>query len=444
MALVLSMSSPPPKTLPHFLMLLLVAVHLLTIVGGGYFLSPEFTVYPYLASRGFLPYINLIDQHFPILLFGPISLPAFLTTNPQPLLFLFLLITATTDLFFYLAMIRHRVVAPQAWLLLWIAFSYWFSGNTLWLETFISLFLAIIFFISTNRKPLVNFVSGFFFGLIFLTKPMLVFTLIFVFFALQLSLGLFFVAGLISPFLITGLYFFKFDLLPSFLYLTLDFDRRFYAILAAQAPTARQLAETSLFFGSTLLLFLRRQKVLFSALVISALILVYPRFEYIHLAPALLLSLFFLAQTTTIRPVLLVGAVLLFALALTKSYRHRFGNFYLSTETQQVAAYLKQKPQLSLYVLGGSDLLYPLTGRVPPGLTYLPSLPWYLSDVNLTKKMTIALTDSLGTEIAVKTDASVDGVNILNSGAPFVQLIIENYQLTKSIGSYQIYQRNLK
>lgn len=438
------MSSRPHKTTRMLPVLFLIVVHLVAIIVGGYFLSPEFTVYPFLASRGFLPYTNIIDQHFPALLFGPISLPFFLTANPYPLLILFLLVTAATDLFFYLALIRRQVVAPQAWLLLWITFSYWFSGNTLWLETFVGLFLAIVFFTSTNRKSLVNFASGFLFGLIFLIKPTFVFSLILLFFALQFSVGLFFIAGLASPLLITGLYFFKFDLLPAFLYLTFDFNRRFYVVLAAKAPTVRLLVETSLFFGGALVLFLRRQKFLFTALVISAFVLAYPRFGYIHLAPALLLSLFFLAQTTTIRPALLVGAVLLFVFALAKNYRHHYGNFYLDSETIKLASYLKTKPETSLYILGGNDLLYPLTNRIPPGFTYLPSLPWYWQDDVLSQKVVTALTDSPTTQVLVKSNALLDGANIQASGGLIGEFIKENYRPKETIGNYQVYQRIFK
>ena len=444
-ALVLSMSSRPPKTIRKLAVLFAVATHLAAIIAGGYFLSPEFTVYPFLVSRGFLPYVNIIDQHFPALLFGPISLPSFLTTNPQPLLALFLLVTAATDLFFFFSLLRRRVASPEIWLIIWVVMSYWFSGNTFWLETFISLFLAVILFLGQSRRPLVTFAAGFLFGLIALTKPTLFPALVLLFLYLELTPGPVFLAGWLSPVFVTGLYLLKFDLLPSFLYLTLDFNRRFYALLAAKALTLRQLVETSLFFIPSLLLFIKKKQPLSFATILLSLILVYPRFESVHLQPALLLTLFCLAPMIVLKKrLLLPAAALVLAFAIAKNYRHHYGNFYLDAETVKLAGYLKTKPEISLYVFGGNDLLYPLSNRIPPGFTYLPSLPWYWRDASLSQKMVTALSDSFTTTVVVRNKAFLDGANIQASAGLIGEFIKENYRLIGTIGSYQIYQRVLK
>ena len=444
-ALVLSMSSPPPKSIRKLAVLFAVVAHLAAIIAGGYFLSPEFTVYPFLASRGFLPYVNLLDQHFPALLFGPISLPSFLTTNPQPLLVLFLLITAGSDLFFFFSLLRRRVASAELWLIIWVVASYWFSGNSLWLETFISLLLAIALFISQSQRPLVTFASGCLFGLIALTKPTLFPALVFLFLYLELTPGPVFLAGLLSPVFVTGLYLLKFDLLPSFLYLTLDFNRRFYVSFAAKAPTLRQLVETSLFFIPSLLLFIKKKQPLSFATILLSLILVYPRFESVHLQPALLLTLFCLAPMIVLKKrLLLPAAALVLAFAIAKNYRHHYGNFYLDAETVKLAGYLKTKPEISLYVFGGNDLLYPLSNRIPPGFTYLPSLPWYWRDASLSQKMVTALSDSFTTTVVVRNKAFLDGANIQASAGLIGQFIKDNYRPLETIGSYQIYQRVLK
>jgi len=79
------------QKIKYFLIPSALLLHISLIYLRGYFLSGEFTLYPYLVSRGFLPYRDLIDQHFPTLLFGPFSLPAILTTNPWPLMGVFCL-----------------------------------------------------------------------------------------------------------------------------------------------------------------------------------------------------------------------------------------------------------------------------------------------------------------------------------------------------------------
>ena len=444
-ALVLFMSSSLPRLSRSIAPLLVILAHLVAIIIGGYFLSPEFSVYPFLASRGFLPYVNLLDQHFPALLFGPISLPSFLTTNPQPLLVLFLLITALTDLFFFFSLRRRRVAEPQLWLIIWVVASYWFSGNSLWLETFISFLLAVILFIGQSRRPLVTFASGCLFGLIALTKPTLLPALVFLFLYLELTPGPVFLAGLLSPVFVTGLYLLKLDLLPSFLYLTLSFNRQFYALLAAKAPTLRQFGEMTVFFVPSFILFLKKKQFLSFTIILLSLILVYPRFEFVHLQPALLLTLFCLAPMIVLKKrLLLPAAALVLAFAVAKNYRHRYGNFYLDAETVKLAGYLKTKPEISLYVFGGNDLLYPLSNRIPPGFTYLPSLPWYWRDASLSQKMVTALSDSFTTTVVVRNKAFLDGANIQASAGLIGQFIKDNYRPLETIGSYQIYQRVLK
>lgn len=445
MALVLSMSLRPRKTTPLPAVILLLGSHLAAIVIGGYFLSPEFTVYPFLTSRGFLPFTNILDQHFPTLLFGPISLPLALTANPYPLLTLFLLVTALTDLFFFFSLLRRRVASPQLWLLVWIVVSYWFSGSTLWLETFINLFLAIVLFLGGRQRPLVTFASGFLFGLILLAKPTLLPVLALLFVYLKPISTLFFFTGLFTPLLITGLYLFRFDLFSSFLYFTLDFNRRYYALFAAKAPTLRQLLEMGLFFVPSLLIFLKKKQYLALTLVLSGLVLIYPRFEYTHLQPALLLTLFCLSQILVLQKKLILPvAALVLAFAVAKNYRHHYGNFYLDAETIKLAGYLKTKPEISLYVFGGNDLLYPLSNRIPPGFTYLPSLPWYWQDAVLSQKMVTALTDSPTTEVLVKSGTFLDGANIQASSGLIGEFIKNNYQPEATIGSYQVYHRVFK
>ena len=127
-----------------FLVLTIVLVHLFFIYLGGYFLSPEFTLYPYLTSLGLKPYLDLIDQHLPVVLFGPLSLPSFLTRNPQPLLGVFLSMVAITDILFFKLLEKRKVKKPIFWTALFAVSLFVFSGNTLWLETFVAPVLLIL------------------------------------------------------------------------------------------------------------------------------------------------------------------------------------------------------------------------------------------------------------------------------------------------------------
>src|SRR5258706_7714594 len=96
----------------YFILPSALILHLSLVLIRGYFLSIELTLYPYLTSHAFLPYRNIIDQHFPTLLFGPFSLPAFLTTNPWPLFAAFLGTLCLTGLLLFLFFFRFNVHQP--------------------------------------------------------------------------------------------------------------------------------------------------------------------------------------------------------------------------------------------------------------------------------------------------------------------------------------------
>jgi len=428
-----------------FWLIFLISLHLAVILLGGYFLSPEFTLYPYLVSRGFLPYANIIDQHFPSLIFGPFSFPSWLTTNPQPLLTVFCSLTALTDLFLFLSLVRRGIRSPQIWLLVWIVVSYWFSGNTLWLESFITFYLAIILFLGRNHKPIIGLSLGFLFSLVLLVKPTLFPFLILLFIYQKLILDRQFITGFTLPLLITLLFLTKFSILSDFFNLTFTFNRDYYSKYATKIPSLRQIIETSIVFLPPLLIFVRRRKYLPSLLILSAIIPAFPRFEYTHLQPALLAIFFLVAGELSLAVSFLIPiCIILLTFFLYRNLRHNFGNFYLDKQTLRVAAALKSRPGNFLFVMGGNDLLYPLSNRVPPGLTYLPPLPWYWKNEAFAQKAILSLTTSPEALVLIKNNATIDGVNIDKSTGLIGKFIKDNYQEIEVIENYRLYQRILK
>ncbi len=425
--------------------LILISLHLAVILLGGYFLSPEFTLYPYLVSRGFLPYANIIDQHFPSLIFGPFSFPSWLTVNPQPLLTVFCSLTALTDLFLFLSLVRRGIKSPQIWLLVWIVVSYWFSGNTLWLESFITFYLAIILFLGRNHKPIIGFSLGFLFSLVMLVKPTLFPFLILLFIYQKLILDRQFITGFTLPLLVTFLFLTKFSILPEFFNLVGAFNRDYYSKYATKVPSLRQIIETSIVFLPPLLIFLRRRKYLPILLILLAVVPALPRFEYIHLQPALFAILFLVAGELSPAVLFLVPVcIILLAFFLYRNLRHNFGNFYLDKQTLRAAAALKSRPGNFLFVMGGNDLLYPLSNRVPPRLTYLPPLPWYWKNEAFANKAISSLTFSPEALVLIKNNATIDGVNIDKSTGLIGKFIKDNYQEIEVIENYRLYQRILK
>ncbi len=418
-----------------FNLLLILCFHLFLILKSGYFLSPEFTLYPYLRDHGFLPYQNIIDQHLPIVLFGPISLPSFLTTNPGNLLPLFLSVTLLVDLLFYLTLLRRKSPSSLLTLLLWVCLSFYFGGNTFWLETFIVLCLALILFLSLSPREWHKFFIGILACFAFLIKPAILPALLLLFLLLKIRPDRYLFLGFLIPLSLTALYLFKFELFPSFYDLAFKFNKNQYLPQAGKLPNPRQLFE----IGLLALLFIRRR---FLATLTLALFLApaFPRFEYFHLQPALFLLAFLFVPKK--RQTILILTSILLVLSLTKVILHSYGNFYLDESSRLVAGYLSKNEANSVYILGGNDLIYPLSGKIPPGETYLPSLPWYLGVDSYQNKVIANLTIFFDTPVLVNYEASVDGQNIARSAPRIIKYIESNYTLQDKVGGYDVFVRN--
>jgi len=419
---------------------LLFLLHPLLILAQGYFLSPEFTLYPYLYQAGLKPYLNIIDQHLPALFFGPFTLPSWLTVNPQPLLAFFLALLVTTDILFYLYLIRQKTRSPKLLLALFIFASLFFSGHTLWLETFVVFFLSLILHLSLSDRPLSLLTNGFLFALVLLIRPTLFPALVIFYLLLHIKPDRYFFTGLALPPLIVLLYLLRFDLLDPFLNIFFTFNTADYASLAAKLPNLRQ-SFYLLIFLFPLLIKRWSSSVhwLTYLLLIFSFLPLYPRFEFIHFLPSVFFACYLLSLHR--RPINLVSGLLvifLFSSVVYRAVKYDYGNFFLTPDIQSVSELLKQFPGEQVYVLGGSDLIYPLSGRYPTSYLYLPSLPWYLTNDYFNDLQLSALKLNSSAPVVINTQASVDGQSIIDSAGPVYTYLDQNYTTIYTVGPYQI------
>ena len=417
-----------------------ILFHLLLVLWQGYFLSTEFTLYPYLSQGGLKPYSNIIDQPLPALFFGPFTLPAWLTVNPQPLLFLFLLVLALTDLFFYFYLIRTKCRHRRRLLSLFILASLFFSGNVLWIETFVVFFLSIILNLSFSKKPLSLLSMGFIFSIALFLRPTLLPAFIVLYFLLKIKPDRYFFTGLFLPPLITLLYLLRFNLLEPFLNIFFTFNTSVYASQAARLPSSRELIYV-LGFLFTLLIkrWNKSDRVLTYLLILFSLLPLYPRFELIHFLPTIFLSCYLLSRHR--RPINMVSYLLLlfFLFAVVyKADKYDYGNFYLTPEVKMVAEAVEDFPGEQVYVLGGSDLIYPLSHRYPTSYLYLPSLPWYLENPRFNDLQLSALKLNSSAPVVINTQSRVGNQSVMESAGPVFEYIQQNYTIIDIIGPYQI------
>lgn len=133
-----------------------------------FYAFPEFFIYPYLEASGFLPYKQIIDQHFPGAIFWPINLFRLGIDAPLELKYFSLGLIVIESLLIFLVSRKYlgRVVAGMA---VW-SFTFWqtiLSGNKLWFESFAALPIFLSFVLTLANRW---FLAGFFLGFAILFK----------------------------------------------------------------------------------------------------------------------------------------------------------------------------------------------------------------------------------------------------------------------------------
>lgn len=417
-------------------------LHVVLIIARGYFLSAEFSLYPYLVNRGFLPYRDLVDQHFPTLFFGPFSLPSFLTTNPWPLLGLFLVTLCLTDIFFYLSLLRFKVIKSYVWLVFFIVSSVYFSGNILWVETFVNLLLSLYLFLSFSQNNLRKFIGGFLLSQVLLLRPTIAPALLILIISLSKFSWALFLGGL-TGIAIPLLYIFKQGILSDFYLVAIKFNQSVYPQEARALPGKRHIATLLFWLFPAVISFIKNKKILFLIITIFLLILAFPRFGYEHLQPLFFLTTILYAITVKKPNILIYLFILLFfCLNLIAIIRHPYGNYYLTPEVQEISKKIKDLPGQEIYLLGASDILYQLSGKMPPNYTYVPSLPWYLHQKEFNDKIISSLEKSHSL-VLVDPQASIDSKNIVVESGNLFDYIKMNYTKGEMIGNFQLYLPNL-
>lgn len=404
---------------------------------------PELFVYPYLTKIGMLPYSQILDQHFPGLMFFPLNLNTLGFTTPESMHLLLILIVVVNSVWIYKITKSNLAVLFYA---LWQPF---FEGNQLWIDQFLPLFTLPSFWFFTQN----NFwVSGLLLGLGVIFKqtlvPLVAFAGIILLFKRQFkNLFVFGISSLI-PSMAMLIYFYSRGVIQDFWYWTIQFNLSIYAAGGKLTPTLSELIKVS--FPLTLILIsiyvLRksmRSWLMLSFLVFSIIGGV-ARFGFIHLQPAvpffcLLLGLAFPKINKRIKIVLIIPMVILlgwFYLRQTNLGKTRFfetNNLVLISEIKK-----RTKPGEEIFLLGIQPHIYAQTQTVPAGRVFVFQFPWFL-DVSGSRVLN-SLKTSRPKLVVYDSESQIDGLYLRNYASYLVQYITTNYKLVWSLGSVYIYE----
>lgn len=142
-----------------------------------FFPYPEIFVYPYLAKNGFLPYKNILDQHFPSLLMMSFNFRDLGITTPESARIYLIGSVILSHIFIYAI---SQFVIPNAKIRLipnfmFLIFQPLFDGYTFWIDSFLApILLASFYFllrVFKKKDSSALFMAGLFLGLsVFLNR----------------------------------------------------------------------------------------------------------------------------------------------------------------------------------------------------------------------------------------------------------------------------------
>ena len=420
------------------------------------------TLWPYLITKGWLPYKDIAIAHTPLLLVDlTILYKLFGVGLWQLKIYTWLLILLTDVLLFWIVReIWNRKTAILS-LLFFIPFQLFYEGNGLWFDLALAPIALIIYYFLKKKDYLW---TGIFWALAFLTKQTAFWFLIPIGLTLlqrvflqksQQIIKVFkkFTLGVLGTFLIAILTIWALGFLKDFYYWTFEFGIGILPKAQGQInlPTLRQLAIS--FFPFSILAFLpfvqkRKESIQLSTWAIAGTLGAFPRWELFHFQPALpflaIVGGLVLSQINKLKPiikVLLVGYVVLSIFLVSKFYSREWGREtrFFESGVKQIVAYIEENTEQNdkIYVLNAWDSVYAWSDTLPAVRPWVPHLPWYMKIPGIQEDIVSGL-DIVRPKLIVQGEYSETG---LGSYKPELidEFIKDNYEINDNIGSYLLF-----
>jgi hypothetical protein len=398
---------------PSYLVLLIIVIaHLLLLSKITFFPNSELFIYPYLTNQGLLPYREILDQHFPGLMFLPVNFDNLGMTTPEAALHWHLVTVALIQILIFF--VGKKIFKSEKLALLanglFLVWQPFFEGYIQWLDVFLPLFLLpgyyFILKYLENKKDLLSLaVSGFILGLGVVFKQVLV--------PVAVLLGLYilwskrnlkavflFSLAVLTPVAFMLCYLTQIGVLADFWYWTVVYNLTIFAEYGRKAiPSFSHLARFAFVYGIALAILVKYLKklpvFLLGLFLLGSLSSVLARFDFVHLQPSLpfvvLLTAFGFGETLkqdsrrNIRYILSIGLGLYFLVVVywaINFYRGHWGGrvFFFDAQTYQIAETVQKNTELgeTIFIYGAVPHLYQMTGTIPAGRVFVFQFPWFM------------------------------------------------------------------
>lgn len=388
------------------ILIVIILIHISILLKIVFFPYPELFIYSYLTTKGLLPYKQIIDQHFPGIMFFPLNLFNLGINTPDKARFLNLGLVSLNHIFIFLI---ARKIFKSNYLALFVNIMYliwhpFFEGYVLWIDTFVSSLLLILFYVLINGWKRVEkkkeFIAGLILGITLLFKQVIL-PLALVLFAYYFlykkkfmsSLGL--LLGILLPVLLMFIYIIKLDVLKDFWYWTVTFNLTTFSQLGRKYPTFLEILKICWVFSPSLLavfiIFLKKpvkELQLLSIFFICAMFFFYARSDFIHLQPLLpfgfLLTIFLIkiVPKRLIYPVVIIY-LLGSSYLLLPFYRWAINNkqtLFFGDKEREIISEVKKYAGKddSVFSFATVSHLNYLTDTLPPGRVFVFPFPWFM------------------------------------------------------------------
>ena len=435
----------------------IVAQQLLILGSLRFVLYPELVVYPYLTAAGFLPYREILDQHFPGPMFFPVNFHTLGLHDAWDFHLLLMAVAASQTVLTYV--VARRLAGEAAALLAALAFAAWqpfFEGETLWLDTFLPLFtLPALLLLLDARWFLAGLALGA--GVVFKQTLVPLVALAGLFVLQECGLRgwrsvLRFAAGALLPSALMLLYLHAIGVLADFWYWTVGFNLSTYAKIGTLAPRFGDLVRIALpiVIGvvSVAITPARWRAGLVALWGCATVAGGLGRFGLVHLQPAvpsfaILLGMLGVELWHRRSTVALIVLVVVVPVWLGEFYGRRARWLEDPAAKERVASVEKlirdrAAPSERVLLLGVSPQLYASTGTLPPGRVFVFTFPWFLDAAG--DRVLEGLRRDPPKLVLFDTASGIDGRLLRDDARPILDEVRARYVPTARIGTIEAYE----
>ncbi|HCB23037.1 hypothetical protein A3B42_02335 [Candidatus Daviesbacteria bacterium RIFCSPLOWO2_01_FULL_38_10] len=439
-----------------FFLLIIIIAHIFILSRLIFFPYPELFIYPYLTNHGLKPYSQILDQHFPGLMFLPVNFDNLgMNDATSARLWLYAIVAITHVLLF---LISKKILGEKKAFLanfLYLLWQPFFEGWVLWIDNFLPLMLLPAAYFLYRK----NFIfSGLLIGVAVVFKQTIIPLSIMAFLYILLSeknikktTG--YLLGLILPVILMILYFIWIGVFPDFWYWTITFNLTVYASLGTQIPTSFGfISRVLMVYIASLSGFLykeKRLKIIVFIFLVGSLIGAFDRANFVHFQPSLPFAVILTGLGVYSLTKRKTGFILI-AIYLTVTiwwqnifYKGHISNkvFFFDDSTYAISNKIRQytKEGDKIFVFGAAPHLYQMSQTLPAGDIFVFQFPWFLSVAE--DRILQGLEKDRPSIIIADKTVKIEGMPIADFAKKINSYINENYQKIDSTGSVDILKR---